>query len=312
MSILVTGAAGFIGSWTARGLLEKGHNVIGIDNFNDHYNPEFKESNIKDLRIKLYKEDIRDYDKLKKIFEEDKIDRIVHLAAMVGVRPSIANPFIYEEVNIRGTLNLLELARLNNIKKFVFASSSSVYGNRDKTPFSEEDKTNSPISPYAATKKSGELICCAYSHLYKIPAVCLRFFTVYGPCGRPDMAPYKFVDRIARGKEIEMYGDGSTRRDYTYIADVVSGVLKSVDLDANYEIINLGCGNPVKLKDFIVVIENNLGKKAKIVRKEMQPGDVKQTYADISKAKKLLGYAPKTKIEEGMKTFCDWYVKNRL
>lgn len=312
MSILVTGAAGFIGSWTARGLLEKGHNVIGIDNFNDYYHPEFKESNIKDLRIKLYKEDIRDYDKLKKIFEEDKIDRIVHLAAMVGVRPSIANPFIYEEVNIRGTLNLLELARLNNIKKFVFASSSSVYGNRDKTPFSEEDKTNSPISPYAATKKSGELICYAYSYLYKIPVVCLRFFTVYGPCGRPDMAPYKFVDRIARGKEIEMYGDGSTRRDYTYIADVVSGVLKSVDLDANYEIINLGCGNPVKLKDFIVVIENNLGKKAKIVRKEMQPGDVKQTYADISKAKKLLGYAPKTKIEEGMKTFCDWYVKNRL
>lgn len=312
MSILVTGAAGFIGSWTAKCLLEKGHDVIGIDNFNDYYNQEFKESNVRGLKIKLHREDIRDYGRLKNIFEDNRIDKIVHLAAMVGVRPSIANPFIYEEVNVKGTLNLLELAKQNNAKKFIFASSSSVYGNRDKVPFSEEDSTNSPISPYAATKKSGELICYAYSHLYKMPVVCLRFFTVYGPCGRPDMAPYKFVDRIAHSKEIEMYGDGSTRRDYTYVSDVVSGVLKSIDLDADYEIINLGCGNPVKLKDFISVIEKNLGKKAKIVRKEMQPGDVKQTYADISKAKKLLGYNPKTKIEEGMKAFCDWYAKNRL
>ncbi|MDP3766170.1 MAG: GDP-mannose 4,6-dehydratase [Nanoarchaeota archaeon] len=312
MSILVTGAAGFIGSWTAKELVNKGNDVIGIDNFNDYYSPKFKENNIKDLKIRLYREDIRNYDKLKNIFAENKIDKIVHLAAMVGVRPSIENPFIYEEVNVRGTLNLLELAKQNNIKKFIFASSSSVYGNRDKTPFSEEDTTNSPISPYAATKKSGELICHAYNSLYKMPIVCLRFFTVYGPCGRPDMAPYKFVDRIAHGKEIEMYGDGSTRRDYTYIADVVSGILKSVDLNVNYEIINLGCGNPVKLKDFISVIEKNLGKKAKIARKEMQPGDVKQTYADISKARKLLGYAPKTKLGEGMKIFCEWYAKNRL
>lgn len=312
MSILVTGAAGFIGSWTAKCLLEKGRDVIGIDNFNDYYNPEFKESNIRGLKIKLYREDIRDYGRLKNIFEENRIDKIVHLAAMVGVRPSIANPFIYEEVNIKGTLNLLELARQNNIKKFVFASSSSVYGDRDKVPFSEEDATNSPISPYAATKKSGELVCRAYSCLYKMPVVCLRFFTVYGPCGRPDMAPYKFVDRIAHDREIEMYGDGSTRRDYTYVADVVSGVLKSIDLDADYEIINLGCGNPVRLKDFISVIEKNLGKRANIIHKEMQPGDVKQTYADISKARNLLGYSPKTKIGEGMKAFCDWYAKNRL
>lgn len=312
MSILVTGAAGFIGSWCARELLKSGHEVIGVDNFNNYYNPEFKKGNIKGLKIRLYKEDIRDYDKLKKIFGGNKIDAVVHLAAMVGVRPSIANPFVYEDVNVKGTLNMLELARLNKVKKFVFASSSSVYGDRDKVPFSEEDATNSQISPYAATKKSGELLCYTYNHLYRVPAVCLRFFTVYGPCGRPDMAPYKFVDRIAHNQEIEMYGDGSTIRDYTYVADVVSGVMKNIDLDADYEIINLGCGNPVKLKDFINGIEKNLGKKAKIVQKEMQPGDVKQTYADISKARKLLGYSPKTRIEKGLKNFCEWYMKERF
>ena len=312
MSILITGVAGFIGSWTARELLKNGHNVVGIDNFNDYYNPEFKKSNIKSLKIQLYKEDVRDYDKLKKIFQDSKIDSIVHLAAMVGVRPSIQNPFVYEEVNVKGTLNMLELAKQHNVKKFIFASSSSVYGNRDKVPFSENDAANSQISPYAATKKAGELMCYSYSHLYRIPTICLRFFTVYGPSGRPDMAPYKFVDSIARNKEIEMYGDGSTRRDYTYAADVVSGILKSLELDADYEIINIGCGNPVKLKDFIIAIEKNLGKKAKIVQKEMQPGDVKQTYADISKAKKILGYNPKTKIEEGLKIFCDWYMKERF
>lgn len=311
MNILVTGAAGFIGSWCARELLKDGHNLIGIDNFNDYYNPEYKKSNVKDIKIKLYKEDIRDYDKLKKIFSENKIDTVVHLAAMVGVRTSIANPFVYEEVNVKGTLNLLELARQNNVKKFIFASSSSVYGNSKKVPFSESDAVN-PISPYAATKKSGEILCYAYNYIYKIPVICLRFFTVYGPCGRPDMAPYKFVDKIAHDMPIEMYGDGTTRRDYTYVSDVVYGVLRSVDLDANYEVINLGCGNPIKLRDFINVIEKNLGKKASIVRKEMQQGDVEQTYADISKAKKLLGYNPKVKVEEGMKIFCEWYIKNRF
>ncbi len=312
MVILVTGAAGFIGSWTARELLKNGNDVIGIDNFNDYYNPEFKKGNVKGLKIKLYNEDIRNYDKVKKIFEENKIDKIVHLAAMVGVRPSIVNPFIYEEVNVRATLNLLELARIHKIKKFVFASSSSVYGDRDKVPFSENDATNSQISPYATTKKSGELLCHTYSSLYKLPTICLRFFTVYGPCGRPDMAPYKFVDKIAHGQEIEMYGDGSTKRDYTYVADIVSGVLNSIDFDSDYQIINLGCGSPVKLKDFIAAIERNLGKRAKIVQKEMQPGDVKQTYADISKAKRLLNYNPKIKIEEGIKIFCEWYMENRF
>ena len=312
MKILITGVAGFIGSSVAERLVSKGHEVTGLDNFNDHYSPKFKEENAKNLGIELHRADIRDHGVLKKIFGKGKFDAVLHLAAMVGVRPSIANPFVYEEINVKGTLNLLELSRLSGIKKFVFASSSSVYGDRDKVPFSENDATNSPISPYAATKKAGELLCYTYSSLYRMPSVCLRFFTVYGPKGRPDMAPYKFVDRIAHGKPIEMYGDGSTRRDYTYVADIVNGVESSLSLKANYEIINLGCGTPIMLTDFIKEIEKNLGRKAKIVRKKMQPGDVKQTYADISKAKKLLGYGPKTEIGKGLRLFCDWYAKNRM
>lgn len=311
MNILITGVAGFIGSWIAKELVKQGHNIIGIDNFNDYYNSKFKEENLEDIKLKLYKEDIRNFDNLKKIFYNNKINKIVHLAAMVGVRPSIINPFIYEEVNVRGTLNLLELAKQNNIKKFVFTSSSSVYGNQDKVPFSEDDATNSQISPYAATKKSGEILCYTYNSLYKIPTVCLRLFTVYGPYGRPDMAPYKFVNNISHGKEIEVYGDGSTKRDYTFIADIVSGILKSFELDADYEIINLGCGSPIMLSNFIKIIEKNLGKKAVIKQKELQQGDVMQTYADISKAERLLGYKPKVKINDGLKIFCEWYMKNR-
>ena len=312
MNILITGVAGFIGSWTAKELCKQGHNIVGIDDFNNYYNPKFKEENLKGVKVKLYKEDIRNFDSLKKVFSDNKIDTIVHLAAMVGVRTSIINPFIYEEVNVRGTLNLLELAKQNNIKKFVFASSSSVYGDQDKVPFSEEDFTNSQISPYAATKKSGEILCYTYNSLYNIPTVCVRLFTVYGPFGRPDMAPYKFVDSIAHDKSIEVYGDGSTKRDYTFIADIVCGISKSIELEVNYEIINLGCGKPVKLKDFISTIEKNLGKNASILQKEMQPGDVKQTYADISKAKRLLGYKPMANIEEGLKIFCEWYMENRF
>lgn len=311
MKILVTGAAGFIGSWTVKELVKEGHDVIGIDNFNDYYSPKFKEENLKNVKIKLYREDIMNYGKLEKIFQQNKINTIIHLAAMVGVRPSIANPFVYEEVNVRGTMNMLEIAKQHGIKKFIFGSSSSVYGN-SKAPFSEDAPANEPISPYAATKKAGELLCCAYNSIYKVSAICLRFFTVYGTCGRPDMAPYKFVDRIAHGRDIELYGDGSTRRDYTYIADVVSGIVKSIELDVDYEIINLGCGNPIKLRNFVGIIEKSLGKKANIVQKEMQQGDVEQTYAVISKAKKLLGYKPKTRIDKGIKIFCEWYMKYRF
>ena len=312
MKILITGAAGFSGSSAAREFLREGHTVFGIDNFNDYYNPDFKRYNVKGLKIKLYENDIREFDKIEPIFRKDNVDCVVHLAAMVGVRPSIENPLPYEEVNIRGTLNLLELSKKYRVKKFIFASSSSVYGNKDKVPFIETDSANSQISPYAASKKAGELMAYTYNHLYKIPTICLRFFTVYGPRGRPDMAPYKFVDRIANDKEIEMYGDGSTKRDYTYIGDIVDGIKKSVNADLNFEIINLGCGSPILLKDFIKIIENNIGRNAKIIQMDKQLGDVDQTYADISKAKKLLGYSPVTKIDNGIRILCKWYLDDRL
>lgn len=312
MSILITGVAGFIGSHTAKEILkDKNANIVGIDNFNSYYNPEFKEENIKGLKIRIYRGDIRDAALLGKIFSENKIDKIIHLASMVGVRYSIENPEIYQDVNVRGTLNMLEMARKHKCRKFIFGSSSSVYGNNRKVPFSENDNVDNPISPYAATKKSAELLCYTYHYLYNLPVVCLRFFTVYGPNGRPDMAPYKFTEAISKGREIDVYGDGETRRDYTYVTDIVDGIIKSLGLDDGYEIINLGGSNPIELNKFIGIIEKNLGKKAEISRKPMQPGDVMQTYADISKAKRLLGYSPKVNIEEGMRLFCGWFVENR-
>lgn len=312
MSILITGVAGFIGSHIAKALLkDKNADIVGIDNFNDYYSPKFKEDNIKNLNIRPYRGDIRDLAFLNRIFSDNKIDQIIHVASMVGVRYSIVNPEIYQDVNVRGTLNMLEMTRKHRCKKFIFGSSSSVYGNNRKVPFSENDNVDNPISPYAATKKSAELLCHTYHYIYNIPVVCLRFFTVYGPNGRPDMAPYKFTEAIYNGKEIEVYGNGKTKRDYTYVADIVNGITKSLELDADYEIINLGDSNPVELSKFISIIEKNLGKKAKIIHKPMQPGDVMQTYADISKAKRLLGYSPKTDIEEGMKLFCEWFIRER-
>src|SRR4030043_585887 len=311
MKILVTGCAGFIGSHVSEALLKRGDSVIGVDELNDYYDVRIKKQNLEILKahksFKFYKEDIRDYNGMRKIFEKEKPEKIIHLAARAGVRPSIEQPLLYEEVNVKGTLNLLELAKDYKVKSFVFASSSSVYGNQKKVPFSEKDNVDNPISPYAATKKAGEFLCHTYHHLYGMKIPCLRFFTVYGPRGRPDMAPYKFTKLIMEGKPIQRYGDGKTKRDYTYIADIAKGVVSAVDAELGFEIINLGNNKPVELNRFIEVIENATGRKAGIEPLPMQPGDVDVTYADIAKAKKLLGYKPETSIEDGMKSFVEWY-----
>ena len=317
MKILVTGGAGFIGSHTVDALLGRGDSVVCVDNLNDYYPPAIKKSNISvflgNKKFKFYKNDITDYGAMAKIFKKEAFDAVCHLAARAGVRPSIENPFIYEEVNIRGSLNLLELARLNGIGNFVLASSSSVYGNSRKIPFSETDNVDNPISPYAATKKAVELLAHNYFHLYGLNCTCLRFFTVYGPSGRPDMAPFLFTDAIYRGREIKKFGDGTSKRDYTYVSDIVKGVAAALDKKLGYEVINLGNNSPVELNKFIAVIEGVLGKKALIKQLPKQPGDVDVTYADIAKAKKLLGYSPVVTVEDGMKKFIAWYLeKNRM
>ncbi|MBS3098118.1 GDP-mannose 4,6-dehydratase [Candidatus Woesearchaeota archaeon] len=310
MSILVTGGAGFIGSHVCGKLLARNENVICVDNFNDYYDPIKKDGNIKGFlknpNFKLYKGDIRNFDKLDGVFKENKIGKVVHLAAMVGVRYSIENPSIYSDVNVKGTKNLLKLGVEHKIKNFVFGSSSSIYGISKKIPFNENDG-GIQISPYANTKKEGEKLCKEYNKKYGLNVTCLRFFTVYGPNGRPDMAPYKFTKLIDEGKAIPVYGDGKTKRDYTYITDIVDGIIAALDKNFAFEIINLGDSNPIELRYFISLIEKNLGKKAKIKQEPMQPGDVPITFADISKAKKLLNYNPKVKIEEGIRMFVGWY-----
>lgn len=315
-TILVTGVAGFIGSHTAKRLLREGNQVVGLDEINDYYSPEWKYANLAELEknsnFTFRKADIRDFNALEKIFAEFKFDAIIHLAARAGVRPSIEQPILYEEVNVRGTLHLLEMARQHQIKQFVFASSSSVYGDQSQAPFKETDSVNAPISPYAATKKAGEMLCYTYSHLYNINCICLRFFTVYGPNGRPDMAPYIFTKAILEGQKIKKFGNGETRRDYTYIDDIVAGVVASLDLDKKFEAINLGNSQPVSLNQFISTLEQITGKKMQIEELPMQAGDVKQTFADISKAKDLLSYHPETSFADGLSRFVKWYQANRL
>ncbi|MCK5122948.1 MAG: GDP-mannose 4,6-dehydratase [Candidatus Pacebacteria bacterium] len=313
MKILVTGGAGFIGSHLVKRLLNEGFSVVCVDNFNNFYDPQVKERNVKNFinnpNFRLYREDIRNFEVLSKIFERERIDKIVHLAAMAGVRNSIRCPSLYTEVNIPGTVNLLELAKKYKISNFVFASSSSVYGGNKKVPFSEDDPVNYPISPYAAAKKAGELICYTYHHLYNLNITCLRFFTVYGPAGRPDMAPYKFTRLVLKGDKILMFGDGSSQRSYTYVDDIIEGISSALDKELGYEIINLGGSELVSLKNFISLIENISGRKAKIKRALEQPGDMPITYADISKAKRLLNYAPRTNLEKGMTIFISWFKK---
>ena len=313
--ILVTGAAGFIGSHVCEALVKEKKQVIGVDNFNDYYSPKIKESNIETLKqhnnFSLYKKDIKNPDSLKKIFKDNKIEKIIHLAARVGIRPSISMPDIYIKDNIQGTLNMLEFAKENGVKNFVFGSSSSVYGGNKKIPFSENDEVNNQISPYGFTKRSCELLCNTYHNLYGINMACLRFFTVYGPRGRPDMAIYKFTKMINEGKEIEVYGDRTSRRDYTCISDIVRGILLALEKNNGFDIINLGDNNPIMLKDVISLIENNLGKKAKIKLVEKQQGDMEVTYADISKAKKLLGWSPEIDFKQGIKIFTEWFKNNK-
>jgi len=314
MKILITGAAGFIGSHTAGALLKRGDTVVGVDNFNDYYSPEDKRANVecaeKQGNYAQYTADILDVEGMRTIFRQTAPDKVIHLAARAGVRPSLEDPQLYADVNIKGLVNMLELSREFKIKTFVFGSSSSVYGANKKVPFCETDAVNSPISPYAATKRAGELMCATYNHLYGMNISCMRFFTVYGPRGRPDMAPYKFTKAIIEGKEITMYGDGTTKRDYTYIDDIVSGIIGALDKSYAFEIFNLGNSKTVSLKDFIRVIEKAVGKKAKIKRMPLQPGDVTITYADVTKSRKMLGYEPKTSIDEGIGNFVEWYKKH--
>ena len=340
MNYLVTGGSGFIGSHLVEHLLKNGHSVINIDNFDDFYDYQIKIKNTlesvdktleftfhdKELDIQklifetstknyqLYYQDIRDKEGLEKIFAKHKIDVIIHLAALAGVRPSIERPLDYEEVNIKGSMNLWELCKEFHINKFVNASSSSVYGNNEKIPFSEIDNVDEPISPYAATKKCTEILGHVYHHLYKIDMIHLRFFTVYGPRQRPDLAIHKFTNLIQNNKEIPFYGDGKTARDYTYVDDIIDGILKSIHyLEKNekvYEIINLGESEVISLNQMLSTIEENLDKKANKKILPLQPGDVQKTNADITKARSLIGYHPTTHFQNGIKKFVEWFLKN--
>lgn len=317
MNILITGGAGFIGSSLADRLLEKAINkVIVVDCFSNYYNPKIKELNIaknlKNPNYKLYRADICDKEKMKQIFSENKIDCVVHIAARAGVRPSLEDPQAYVQTNIYGTVNILELMKDNNVKKLVFASSSSVYGNCKAEAFSEDLKITEPISPYAATKSACEQFIYTYSKLYGINSVCLRFFTVYGPRQRPDLAINKFTRLILEGKSIPFYGDGNTRRDYTFIDDIINGVMAAINYNETpYEIINLGGGSPVSLMQMVRTIEKVSGIKAVLDMQPMQPGDVDKTVADISKAKRLLDYNPQTAFAYGIKKFFIWYTTNK-
>lgn len=315
MKILITGGAGFIGSHLTEKLLHEGHEVICLDNFNDYYDPNIKRKNIQSIvdhpKYKLIKADILDLPLLENLFNSQSFEVIVHLAARAGVRPSIRQPFLYEQVNVQGTMHLLELCRKHDIKKFVFASSSSVYGANKKVPFQETDFVDNPISPYAATKKAGELICYTYHKLYNISVNCLRFFTVYGPRQRPDMAIHKFAQLIADGKPVPVFGSGKSRRDYTFISDILQGIVGAMNYCDGYNIYNLGESNTVELLYLIELIQDALGTKALLDFQPEQPGDVPITYADISKARAELKYDPQINIEEGIKQFANWFVQNK-
>jgi len=314
MKVLVTGTAGFIGSHLSERLLDDGWTVVGVDNFDDFYDPQIKRCNIKSClknkNFRLVEADIRDVAAMDKAVG-DGVEIVVHLAAKAGVRPSIEQPVLYTDVNVNGTAVLLQAAKKYKIKRFIFGSSSSIYGNNKKVPFSENDNVDFPISPYAATKKAGELICHTYHHLYGISITCLRFFTVYGPRQRPDLAIHKFAKLIEQNKPIPIYGDGTMMRDFTYIDDIIDGTVAAMGKCDGFNIYNLGESSPVSVNDLVVEIENALGKKA--VKKYLppQPGDVECTYADITKAARDLGYRPSTTIQAGLAKFVEWLRQNK-
>ncbi|MEM8954370.1 MAG: SDR family NAD(P)-dependent oxidoreductase [Verrucomicrobiota bacterium] len=310
MKILVTGGAGFIGSHTVEACLKQGHEMIVIDDFNNYYSPQIKRQNIAPVlnQIELVEGDIRDPEIIANAFANTQIDTIIHLAARAGVRPSLDDPELYLSTNNRGTFHLLEAAKKNKVPKFIFASSSSVYGVNEKVPFAESDLIAATISPYAATKLFGEQLCSNYAHVYNIRTVCLRFFTVYGPRQRPDLAISKFTRLISEDLPIDRYGDGTTGRDYTYVEDIVQGIMAALKYEGPmFDIFNLGGSEPVLLNDLIAAIEHTLGKKATINELPEQPGDVPRTSADISKARKLLGYNPQTPLSKGIPKFIEWY-----
>ena len=312
MRILVTGGAGFIGSHLVERLLAAGHTVVILDDFNDFYDPRIKHANIAGFAkdVTVHHVDLRDGASVRNLFHREKFEVIAHLAARAGVRPSIQHPQLYYDTNVTGTLHLLEAARVMGIKRFILASSSSVYGASKIVPFSEDQHLTQTLSPYAATKIAGEFLCSTYSHLYQLHVVALRYFTVYGPRQRPDLAIHQFTRRIHAGQPIEQFGDGTTRRDYTYIDDVIQGTMAAFQYEGpRFDIFNLGESETIQLKDLIVAIENALGKKAKINQLPEQPGDMPLTCADISKARKLLGYNPTTKFGQGLSKFVDWFLK---
>ena len=314
MGILVTGGAGFIGSHVVEHLLADGHEVSILDDFNDFYDPQIKRRNIAEVvdQVRVHQLDLRNEPAVKELFHHEKFETIVHLAARAGVRPSIAHPQLYFDANVTGTLHLLEAARRTGVERFIFASSSSVYGISKVVPFSEELHLTQTISPYAATKIAGEFLCSTYSHLYKMRVVALRFFTVYGARQRPDLAIHQFTRRIDNGEAIDQFGDGTTRRDYTYIDDIVQGVTASLRYEGPlFDIFNLGESETIQLRDLIAEIERALGRKAKINRLPEQPGDVPITCADITKARKLLGYNPTTPLRVGLPRFVEWYLQSR-
>ena len=311
-TILVTGAAGFIGSHLCERLVGEGKRVIGIDNFSDFYAREVKQGNLNerllgDAQFQFEETDIRDHEGVDSIVQQCQPEMIVHLAAMAGVRPSIENPSLYTEVNLDGTVRLLNAAVAHGVKKFIFASSSSVYGNNKKVPFAETDSVDYPISPYAATKRAGELLCHSFWHLYQLPIACLRFFTVFGPRQRPDLAIAKFFRLLDQGKSIPLFGDGTTSRDYTYIDDIIDGVRAAMERIEGYRIYNLGGNQPVTLAEMLSAIEETTGIRAKIDRQPLQPGDVDRTYADLTTSGSELDYQPKVSLRQGLANQWQWY-----